>query len=456
MFKVVTGSAKELAKAIVDAASQLNNSPFNVVAEDSESGWFLLHYADPDGRSVNNAYIFVGPGVWRAPPSMQCWNENRLVATYGLFIMMVREQGADPNNWSLNEAPQIFAFHPMYTTAFTDVKRCSDEAEKKLGDVYNLANSHPVTSYIYVDHRQITAISEPMGETSMYGMPWVTHILKWSSNLNPNLQRPVPLPHWALYSDGVDIIHLYIIYYIHNFGISYINTEHLSDIVTLSTSSNYDTRQYIVQLANESFSFRGVNHAECVCSDSHPIYGAPAQLNKSINNLISNKVAIGPMKARWGTYDVMYSLSGPATSLFTVNYDSILNVRRVARFYGGMSMSYCARSISDGSVYMMFPVVTDEALRDMSMFDGPAVFLGTLDVAMIAPRNSNIVQGDVVQLQDGRQYIAIISKMDSRTANLSFLENVQITYINQISNHRLSYFVYRNARYNPMFLIRYS
>ena len=469
VFRFFTGNARDIARQIVDAATQLQNSPYSVVAEDQATGWYILSYQDPDGKSVNNAYIFIGPGIWRIPHTLGTTSAHaRFGATYGVFILVVRQEAVDVQNWAINESPQIFALHPIYSTADSDTPRCGDVAQQKLQEVMQNSDNHPAKAYLYVDARQITLATEPAGETTYYGLPWLTHLLKWPQNLNPNLQRPVPLPHWALWNDGTNIIMVYgyaDCFWYETADYDYVRQVRRLYLCDLSRDVNGVRAPYnIIARATEAFHFEQrfsntIDQASQLCQNdpSEPIYGAPGALNQSIYQLVSNRVPVGPMRGRYGSLVDYYNAVSPLDAPFySVWADHILNIRGVVEFYQATAMgAYAARALSDGNAYLVFPAVTDEALSGFHYFVEPGIFLGLLDIVPVAPRNSNLVHGDVVQLPDGRQYIVVNLPMHTNVANLSVCETVYITYPNYWGD-TLRRSACRSSKYAMTWLIRYA
>lgn len=454
-FRFLVGTAGDIAKAVVEIATSLTDSPYQVVAEDRETGWYLLKYVDPEGKSVNNAYFFIGPGIWRPPPAWSAGSDKPfLVYSYGIFVIGVREAAVDPSNWKFSEPPQLFAFNPIYTDARLDLRRCGEDVSKFLGDEYDRLNSHGARAYIFVDKNQITVATEPNGEPGNPGLPWLTHLLRMQNYLNPSLQRPVPMPHWAQLSDGGTLYMIPSNEIISHYFDS-VDFNEMQEVVRISVTYHGD--EIFVYSQSEAFvPNNGNSRYLCIDDTSDPIYGTHNNISKSIREIVLSNRSVGPIHMRWGKYTEFFnSMIVYVISIYGLFSSLFEHKRYIARYvmYGALT-GYAVRSVDDGNVYVAFPVVTDSYVEGPNFGAAPSMFLGMLDIAPIVPINSHITHGDVVQMQDGRQYIAVELRANSNVMNLPFAETWLVRW-RGVSGHPGKIFV-RTYKHNPFWLIRYA
>lgn len=404
-FRFQKISIRDVPKRIVDAATSLQNSPFTVVAEDQEKNWYILHYQDPDGYRHNNAYIAIGPVRYRGQAFIGDHNNNSYVDVATVSVMLFREQGIDPKTWAANELPQISTFLYFrvipYITSMTvshDVNYvCYDEQPITEWSVFQ---GYADDVYIYVDRYGFVFAVQPAYDEYRIGTPMITY-LRRATPLNKNLTLT---SWWVLFQDGMRITFqaitrkaCYAYADVHNLVPNPVAKDAAwCGVVTDDSPNNIFGQVIDLGKKNEVVPFHGF---------------VAYTFKESLENCSFNP----KNKSTWSWRSYYYYV---AYREWPVNEPGGIGWR------GTIYVPPTTRSIIDGNVYIYFiPLVHEhnDAYGPVT-YHVPRATFTVIDLAPIEKNEPKISHGDVVQLQDGRQYIAIELRDPSQNPSIFYFD----------------------------------
>lgn len=388
-FRYVRTSIREVPRHIVDALTGLQNSPFTVVAEDQATGWYVLHYQDPDGQQHNNAYIAIGPARYRATARYYVTNQSYVdVAT--VVVMMFREQDIDPGTWTANELPRVAFFLYFriipYVTSVTvnrDVNYvCFDQQP---ATDWSIFTSFVDDVYLYADRYGFVIAVQPGYDQYRTGTPMLTYFRR-GTPLNRNLTLT---DWWVLFQDGMRIVFQAAVF-----------------------STTYATRY----------------------ADVHDIYLNPFPgtwcgtiPGDSPNDLLGQVVNLGVQRQvvpfhGFVTYNYRETIENcywrpqnRSTWSWKSYYLQVAYREWPNSGAGGVAwrgavfVPPTTRSIIDGNAYIYFIPLFHEHNESYgsTMYNVPRATFTVIDIAPVERNEAQLFMGDIVQLPDGKQYIMV-------------------------------------------------